>query len=383
MKVLYIIHSTIMGGATISFLNMIEELKKEKDIIPYVVYPTSSENHQLIDRLKELRINYYSTRVVMSIYPSIKNLKDILLFPLKIAKLFVGKLLSYIQLKSVIVKFSPDIIHTNTGVVHEGATVARKLKIPHCWHIREYQDKDFNWKIFPAKQQFISVLMRDNVITITKDLTKHFQLQNHKNARVIYNGVLYENEKIYIHEKEKYFLCASRISPEKKIEGTIQAFAEFCKTNSDYKLLIAGFCTGNEYMIELQRLVDNLGLTSRVKFLGYKNKCEIAQLMSNACALIVSSQYEAFGRMTAESLIYGCLVIGRNTGGTKEILETTDGGWLYNNQDELTKFMSDIVNLVNTEQYKQKIITAQNMAVSLYSIEQNANAIYSLYNKLI
>ena len=44
---------------------------------------------------------------------------------------------------------NPDIIHTNTGVIHEGLKVAKRLKIPHVWHLREYQDKDFNWEAFP------------------------------------------------------------------------------------------------------------------------------------------------------------------------------------------------------------------------------------------
>lgn len=383
MKVLYIIHSTLMEGSAISFLNMIDGLIKEKNIIPYVVYPNRMENGQLIEKLKGLGISCYSTRIAWSIYPNVKSLKDIFLFPLRTTKLLIKKYVSYTQLKSIIIKLSPDIIHTNTGVVHEGAIAAKKLKMPHCWHIREYQDKCMNWKIFPTKQQFILSLKYNNVIAISKDLIQHFQLQSSKNVHVIYNGVLHESEKIYIHEKEKYFLCASRISHEKRIEEMIQSFAEFCKINNDYKLLIAGFCFDDTYMIKLQRLISSLELVNKVEFLGYKNKHEIIRLMSKACALIVASRHEGFGRMTAEALICGCMVIGHNTGGTKEILEHTNGGWLYNNQNELTKYMFDAVTLVNTEQYNHKITRAQNIAVSSYSIEQNVDKIYNLYNKLI
>jgi len=384
MKVLYIIHSTIMGGATVSFLNMIEGLKKNKKIIPYVVFPANSENNQLlIGKLKEFEIEYFPIQIIMSIYPKIKNLKDVLFFPFKLSKLIVNKYVSLNKLKSIVVKISPDIIHTNTSVIREGYKVAKMFKIPHCLHIREYQDKDFNMRILPTKQLFISSLKSDNVIAITNDLIEHFHLKNSENAHVIYNGVLYENEKNYIHDKEKYFLCASRISPEKGINEAIKGFAEFCKTNSDYNLLIAGFSSNKKYMIELQKLVEKLGLTGKVEFLGFKNKQEIEQLMSKSCALIVASKCEAFGRMTAEANFYGCFVIGRNSGGTCEILENTKGGWLYNNQVELTKFMHVAVNLAGTEQYREKITNAQNVAVAAYSIEQNVNKIFNLYSWLI
>jgi len=372
-----------MDGSALSFLDLIEGLKKN-NINFYVVYPARSKNaNLLLEKFKELEINSYSATVAMSVYPRIMNLKDFLLFPVRILKLIIKKFVSYVQIKSIAIKLSPDIIHTNTGVIHEGEKVARKLKIPHCWHIREYQDKDFNMKIFPFKQKFISALKRTNVISITKNLAEHFDLQTSKNVHNINDGVLFEKEKNYIHNKEKYFLCASRISPEKGIYETIQCFAEFCKINNEYKLLIAGYYSDKKYMNELNSLVTELELTEKVKFLGFKNKDEISQLMSKATALIVSSKCEGFGRMTAEVLFYGCLVIGRNSGGTKEVLENTNGGWLYNNQNELTQFMHEVIKISNTEQYKDKILTAQKIAVANYSIEQNGNKIYNLYKELI
>ena len=40
--------------------------------------------------------------------------------------------------------------------------------------------------------------------------------------------------------------------------------------------------------------------------------------MSKALALFVPSSFEGFGFITVEAMFCGCLVIGRNTGGTKE-----------------------------------------------------------------
>jgi len=383
IKVLYIMHSTMMAGATISFVNMVNGLV-DKGIEPIIAYPDDSKDLEVIEFFENKGIKCYSIPVAESVYPCFSfGLKHIILFIPKQLYLILQKKKSFIQLEKIVKETTPDIIHSNVGVIHEGHTVAQKYKIPHCWHLREYQDKDFDWRIFPTKQYFISALKHSNVITITKKLMEHFHLQNSKTACVIYNGVLHENEKEYIKDKEKYFLCASRISPEKGIDEVLRSFAEFCKINGDYKLLIAGFCQDNNYMIELQELVNKLGVSDKIDFLGYLDNSEIVNLMSKASALIVASKNEAFGRMTAETLFKGCLVIGRNTGGTKEILEHTNGGWLYDNQDELTKYMFEAVSIANTEQYTDKIINAQKIAIDSYSIEQNVNKVHDLYNEIL
>ena len=85
---------------------------------------------------------------------------------------------------------NPDIIHTNTGVIHEGLKVAKRLKIPHVWHLREYQDKDFNWEAFPCFSAYCQMLRKSYVITITNDIKAHFGLLDFPYSRTIYNGVI-------------------------------------------------------------------------------------------------------------------------------------------------------------------------------------------------
>jgi glycosyltransferase involved in cell wall biosynthesis len=274
----------------------------------------------------------------------------------------------------------PDIIHTNVGVVHEGYKIAKKYKIPHCWHLREYQDKDFNLIIYPTKNSFVTKLKQSCVITITHDIQKHFNLESYSNATTIYNGILPASCIACEPVKEKYFLCASRISPEKGHVEVINAFAKFCKHNSDYKLIIAGF--GETFYIdELKNLAKEKNCIDKIEFTGY---CEnIYGLMKKATALIVASQYEGFGRMTAEASFCGCLAIGNNTGGTKEILEYTGGGILYSGEEELINSMSETINMLNSSAYSTKVLDAQKRAVERYSIEQNIEKIYHLYNFLI
>ena len=103
--------------------------------------------------------------------------------------------------------------------------------------------------------------------------------------------------------------------------------------------------------------------------------------MKKAKALIVGSYNEGFGRMTAEAAFAGCLVIGRNSGGTKEILKKT-GGYTFVNNDGLINAMKDI-ELLSDEEYIKKAKHAQKVAQQLYSTEQNVDSIYSFYLKIL
>lgn len=98
-------------------------------------------------------------------------------------------------------------------------------------------------------------------------------------------------------------------------------------------------------------------------------------------ALMVSSLYEGFGRITVEALFNGCLVIGYNSGGTKEILEKDELGILYSNQEELVDNMKMVVSK-GIECFFSLIEEAQKKAIKLYTNEQNSINVYDFYQDL-
>jgi len=377
-----------MHGATISFIEMIKGLKV-LGIEPIVVYPDYSNNIYIINIIKNSSIKCFHCPIVASWYRpfpifswNLKNLLRKLKELYNLHKMNRLKKKSFNELCKIVEKEKPSIIHTNVGVLHEGLAVAKKMKIPHIWHLREYQDLDFGNRPFPSKRNFIKKLTKSYVITITKDIQKHFNLENYPKAKTIYNAILSKSSMVYLPKKEKFFLCASRVSPEKGHYEVIEVFAEFCKKYCDYKLIIAGFGDAN-YINICKELMRKLNVTSNVEFVGYKNEGKLSELMKNATALIVNSKFEGFGRMTAEALFYGCLVIGKNTGGTKEIIEQTGGGFLYNDVTDLGKYMEEMLSLVGTMGYKEKIYNAQEQIVKIFSVEQNISNIIAFYAQVL
>ena len=378
MKVLYILHVAQMHGSTISILNTIKGVKS-KGIEPIVVIPDSKLCDESFKKsIEELRIKTYIIPLALSVFKRDEYYTwSIRQKIYKFRHLYVQKYQNYKLLSKIVKIEKPHIIHTNVGVIHEGFWVAKKYRIPHIFHIREYQDKDIGWKIVPSKSCFCWILKRSNVITITSALKSYFGLEKRSNALTIYNGIYSRTKTSMVFPKEDYFFCASRVSKEKGIDEVIIAFALFCKTHPNYKLLIAG--TGDiRYLERLYELASNNNCRDKVHFLGSIN--DVYGYMQKARALIVGSHYEGFGRMTAEAAFAGCLVIGRNTGGTKEIIDRI-GGYKFNTVEELITSMNTISVLTETT-YREMAHYAQNQAIESFSIEQNVEKTLSIYHSI-
>jgi glycosyltransferase involved in cell wall biosynthesis len=335
----------------------------------------------LCNKLKQLRIPYKIIPHQFSVYPdlSCKQLRNSVLFIPKLLFLLYRNFIAIISLIKLVREFDADIIHTNIGPDHVGYMTSRIMGIPHVWHIREYQDLHFNWHPVPCKAGFIRLLNHPNnyPIAISNGLYNHYKMKS--NGRVIYNGIFTKTQVRFFKSKKKYFLFVGRLEEIKGIAQLIEAFSEFAKSDTEYKLQIAGDGI-NPFMAVLNRMVNASGYSQRIKFLGFQS--DVSDLMANATALIVPAFYEGFGRITAEAMFNGCLVIGNNSGGTKEILEKENIGILYSGHDELVSVMKTVVSR-GVESYFQMIRKAQERAVALYSVEQNVTAIYDLYLEIL
>lgn len=380
MKILYIIHSCIMGGATISFINLVKGIRSEGfEVI--VAHPRPSKDEKiLIDELTNLGCKCIPIRTAVSAVGKSKSpIKTVIKFIFYILKILVFKVISYRNLSKVVNNEKPDIIHTNTGVVHEGFWISKKYNLPHIWHLREYQTKDFNMAVFPSLKSFKKNLKESYTVCITKDIQDFFGLKDYRKSFVIYNPAMFESEILSTGKKENYFLVANRISPEKGINDILKSFSLIVKSRPDYLLKIAGF-GGKRYIAELKNLCAELGIENNVLFLGYSDN--IRSLMIYSKALIVGSYYEGFGRMTAEANMLGIPVIGRNSAGTKEVLEQTHGGFLFNSVPEMAERMNILADY-NDEKIDNLMKEPQQTAINLFSGEQHIRKMIALYKRVV
>ena len=93
----------------------------------------------------------------------------------------------------------------------------------------------------------------------------------------------------------------------------------------DAELYIAG---GGEEEGNLRRLADQLGVTSRVHFLGAMPQAKLRTLYSAVDCLVLASSREGWANVLLEAMACGTPVVATNVWGTPEVVASSEAGVL-------------------------------------------------------
>jgi len=97
------------------------------------------------------------------------------MFVPRLCRMLLFNLFAESRLLRYIRAINPNIIHSNVGPVHIGCHIARKLYVPHVWHLREYQTPDFNMRPFPSTRWFMKTLVYENAAGAQQLLYRDYQ----------------------------------------------------------------------------------------------------------------------------------------------------------------------------------------------------------------
>ncbi|MBU3808778.1 MAG: glycosyltransferase family 4 protein [Candidatus Phocaeicola faecipullorum] len=380
MKVLYVTNSIGMGGASVAIINMLTHLIQE-DITPMVTCPMEGT---FSSELKKMNIPVQIIGNPLEIYPKIYSWRSYIKYPYSLLQLTWKRHFAYKKLCLCIDKFKPDIIHTNVGPIHIGYLAAQKYGIPHIWHIREYQKEDFDMHPFPSMSVYQKRIhdKSNHCICITKNMFEHFGLDSIKDT-VIYDGVIDKKDIKSINQnKESYILFAGRLEDAKGIKELLCAYDKYALNGGKFDLYIAGKGS-DEYKKECLEILDD-SIKNRVLFLGECEHDKIYELMYNATIFVVPSRNEGFGFITAEAMFNGTVVIGKNTGGTKEqmdngkVLAKKEIAFRYIKTQDLTELLFKVQNL-SDESYMDITKSAQAVVCELYDKKSQSQSLYKFY----
>lgn len=382
MKILYINHDNNFNGSTIALKNIIKYFNQYHEIRIITPINKKSEHSEVINFLKESKIKYYPLNYGLTVYPEPR--KNLLKWIYSTMAMIYNTIITRYKTRRIIDEFKPNIVHTNNGPIDIALDYCIKKNIPHVWHLREYADLGLGLKIFPSTKYWKKkIKTRGNYnVAITKGVYDYYQLRSCD--KVIYDGPLdLSEEKSYSKSNEKYFLFVG--SPTQECKGFYDALVAFKEIHSnfpEYKLIAAGpYYEESNYGRKVKEFIIENKLNDKVKLLGYRN--DIYELMHKATALLVTSYFEGFGFTTAEAMYCNCLVIGRNTTGTKEqfdngLLETgKEIALRFNTTEELIKNMQtaileDNINIIDRAQKTVKSLynsTTSNKNLEKYYYE--------------
>lgn len=376
MKVLYITHYNELYGANKSMLYLIEDMKSRYNIEPIVLCPGDGN---LINELNRMSVKYYKVKN----YRWMTGGKNNIIY--NYIKRILNKVVLYQKAYFIIRKLNIDIVHSNSSVISIGNYLAKRLEIPHIWHLREFGESDYDLKyIYNLKRVRKIFEQSDCLIAISSAIEEYYKkLAPNANIKLIYNGINNSDYlKIAVQDVEKInFCCVGLINSNKNQMEIIKAVNYLVKKN------ISGFVVNiigdgeKKYINNINDYINKNNLERYVKFWGYRN--DVKEILPKMQIGIIPSRNEAFGRVTVEYMMNGLPVIGSNAGGTTEIIKNNETGFLYplGMIEELANCMEKyILNKELREKHaKQAIIDSNNR----FSMKANTDFIYSIYQKLI
>lgn len=381
MNILFIAHESRLGGSNKSLLDMIDQLLADNNI--YVVVPIPKGF--LVDELQKRSIPViYQHSFWWMIAPG--HSPAVTLIRKWIYKLLV--LYNYIcawRLRKIVKQNAIDLIHTNSSVINTGGILASMVHVPHVWHVREFGQEDFGF-ITVWKAERIYRFMAEyssRIVTNSKAIRdKYVKRVPRDRISVVYNGVGEEN--LYEKNREKQlgdtvnFLISGRVSEEKGQGTAIEAVALLIEKGCcNLHLSIAG--PGD--VDSLRKLVAQNKIENYVSFLGYRS--DLPLLRREMDVELVCSRCEAFGRVTVEAMMSSNPVIGANSGGTPELIQDGENGYLYRQGDERDLAEKMQLFMEHPEKIQSMGCCAYQSAKTRFSSKNNAGRIMEIYHELM
>lgn len=174
-------------------------------------------------------------------------------------------------------------------------------------------------------------------------------------------------------------LFVGRITRLKQIEIAIKT-VHYLQTHnfSNAELTIIGPVSDSGYYNELKELVETLGLSKNITFIGVIKHSALVNYYQKADLLLLPSQHESFGMVMTEAMSCGVPVAAlKGSGGPDEIITDTIDGLLCSREN----YSEGILDLFkNKELLREMKLNARKKAVSKYSIEETTRVLTESVN---
>lgn len=152
---------------------------------------------------------------------------------------------------------------------------------------------------------------------------------------------------------KKIFLSVGRLTEAKDHQTLIKAFKIATEINSNLVLLIAG---EGDKRSEIEDLIKNLNLSSKVKLLGLRN--DINELLNFCDAFVLSSAWEGLPLVVGEAMACGKPVVSTSCSGVSDYFDEKQ--WLSPIKDP-QKLSENILKIANLSQEELTSISTNNI----------------------
>ncbi len=357
----------ISGGQRVA-LNIAGQLKEKFDLS--FIVPAEGRLSSELERMG-IDVHYIKTGFYRS---GKKRVADILMFIFDTPS---ALLRSYRVVKDA------DIIYANAAKAFLWSAVMGTItKVPVIWHLHGILSDDKVRFLVELFGRFRSI---KKIITVSDAVRSQFRSLASK-TETVYNGVDLSKfsagpavkELRNDDGEERIIGIIADIIAIKGHDILIRAL-NIINEDVPVRLLIVGSHQGYDgsYEKSVRLLVDELGLTNKVTFTGYRT--DIPDIIKSLDLVVVPSRtYEACPLAALEAFACGVPVVGSDLGGTPELIVEGKTGYVFkaNDEDNLAEKILLILN--HPDSYSTIRSNCRKIAEERFDLKKSAKKIESI-----
>lgn len=302
---------------------------------------------------------------------------------------------AYKELKNIIYSQQFDLIHCHTPTVSMmtrlAARASRKkgtivMYTCHGFHFHNTAPKK-NWIIYYPVEKFFS-RFTDYLVTINhEDYTRasKFYCKNVRyipgvgvNLKRIFDCRIDKNsykEMLGVPQNAIMVLSIGEMIERKNHEVIIRALAK--SKRNDIYYVISGKGPLHDY---LEKLTDDLGIKSKVIFLGFRN--DIPELCNAADISAFPSRIEGLGLAGIEAMAAGVPLVSSNVHGILDYVKNGETGFALC-PDDVDGFSKALETLSENKSLRIKMAEKCRKAVLPFDINNALKAMWNIYDEVL
>lgn len=391
--ILYADHTAKLGGGEIALLNLVAALDHTK-YQPLVVLAedgplagklrvagVETEILPLDSALRETRKDTLGTGSLLKL----GRIKTLLAYSWQLAKLAKAR--------------KADLIHTNSlkSDIY-GGIAGRLVGIPVLWHVRDSINADYLPGAAASGFRFLSRLLPQVVVANSHSTLRQLWAKRTRSGAVVYSGVPTEVvHDGYVEEevaagtpdgppawnRPPVVALIGRIAEWKGQHVFLRAAAAARQRYPDARYWIVGapLFGEHEYERSLHEMTEQLGMTDRVEFLGFRD--DVAKLMPRIDIVVHASTLgEPFGQVVIEGMAAGKPLVATDGGALPEIVIPGETGYLVamGSAEEMALALERL--LADPAQAQAMGQAGRRRVERLFTIRHTARKMESVYDAL-
>lgn len=371
--ILYLITQSELGGAQTYVFDLAKNLKDEYNII--VAFGEQGSEGDLAKKLTTENIKYYP---IPHLKRAISPINDII---------------ALFEIKRLIKKEKPNIIHLNSTKISILGSLAtksiaknKKIKVIYTAHGWVFNEPMSNIKkLFYKFTEKFTAFLKNKIICVSefdRKVALKEKITPEKKLITIHNGI----KKIDFLTKEKARKELS-LDPQKFTIGTIGYFYK----NKGYEYLTESLLLLTNKNIDFQAVIigksgpEKENIQSSIKQYKLKNKIKIASPNGAAKYLkafdiyVCSSVKEGLSYTIIEAMQAGLPIIATKVGGNPELIKNNENGILIEPKNA-NQISEAILTLMNNEEMRKKLADkAKSVAEKNFTFEKMLEETKTIY----